>query len=134
VEYNNKTTVIDVLESRAWLAFTTIVLVLHLKSKRRGQVGRSDILMLALSLAYPGDPQCRRYPYQYLFGRHLLVAPVVEPDISTYTVYLPLGDWVDLWTGEPIAGGQMIHREVPLSVIPVYKKQDMSIPHPSTDL
>src|SRR5439155_12344816 len=85
-------------------------------------------MMQALALAYPDDAQCRRYPYQYLFGRDLLVAPVVEPDASTYTVYLPAGEWVDLWTGETIKGGQAIRRDVPLSVIPVYRRQGTSIP------
>ena len=85
-------------------------------------------LMRALALAYPGDPACRQYPYQYLFGRHLLVAPVVEPDASTWTVYLPEGDWVDFWTRESVKGGQAIRRTVPLSEIPVYVRKGASIP------
>jgi alpha-glucosidase (family GH31 glycosyl hydrolase) len=35
-------------------------------------------------------------------------------------VYLPHGDWVDVFTGEPVTGGAVHQRAVPIDEIPVY--------------
>lgn len=39
------------------------------------------------------------YPYQYLYGRDLLVAPVVKKKKRKWKVCLPPGRWVHAWTG-----------------------------------
>jgi alpha-glucosidase (family GH31 glycosyl hydrolase) len=65
------------------------------------------------------DPSVWDFPHQYLLGNDLLVSPVLEPAATTWTTYLPAGDWVDVWTGERVDGG-LVTREVPLDVIPVY--------------
>lgn len=85
-------------------------------------------MMTALPLAFPKDAQARAYPHQYLFGRDLLVAPVTQPDATAWDVYLPAGQWKDFWTGETIAGGRVIRREVPLDIIPVYARAEAQIP------
>lgn len=59
------------------------------------------------------------HPLQYQLGDDLLVNPVTEPGASTWTTYLPAGEWVDVWTGEPVAAG-LVTREVPIDVVPVY--------------
>jgi sulfoquinovosidase len=42
---------------------------------------------------------------QYLFGRDLLVAPVVTEGASSRAVYLPLDRWLNLYDGTPAAPG-----------------------------
>jgi len=79
-------------------------------------------LMCALPLAYPDDRRVRAYPYQYLFGRDLLVAPTVEEGVTTQEVYLPEGSWRDLWTGEPVDGPRVLTVDVPPHHIPVYAR------------
>lgn len=64
--------------------------------------------------------------YDYLFGRDLLVSPVVEPDAETWTTYLPNGKWRSFWTGEIFDGGQTIITNVPLEKIPVFKRYEAS--------
>jgi alpha-glucosidase (family GH31 glycosyl hydrolase) len=59
-------------------------------------------------------------PYQYLFGRDLLVSPVVEPNAETWEVYLPDGEWIDFWTKEVTAGQQTV--ATPLDRIPVFMR------------
>ena len=59
-------------------------------------------------------------PYQYFFGRDLLVCPVVEEGASAWSAYLPGGDWFDLWTGERFAGGRQVTVPAPLDCIPVF--------------
>lgn len=39
---------------------------------------------------------------QFMFGSDLMVAPVLNPDVNSLNVYLPKGDWVNLWTLEEI--------------------------------
>ena len=85
-------------------------------------------LMRALSLEFPDDARCREYPYQYLFGSSLLVAPVVEPGRELWDVYLPEGQWFDFWTGEKIGGGQTITYAVPKDRIPVFVRQGAIVP------
>jgi len=85
-------------------------------------------LMCALPLAYPDDPRVRAYPYQYLFGRDLLVAPTVEEGATTQEVYVPAGTWRDLWTGAPVEGPCAVMVDVPPHRIPVYVRADATAP------
>ncbi len=77
-------------------------------------------VMRALWLHYPDDPTAVACADQYLLGRNLLVAPVVEPGVTNRKVYLPRGDWYDFWTGVRIAGGREISRTVDLETLPLY--------------
>lgn len=85
-------------------------------------------LMCALPLAYPADSRVSAYPYQYLFGRDLLIAPTVYAGVTRQEVYLPAGRWYDLWTREPIEGEQAITVAVPANRIPVYVRADAATP------
>ncbi len=67
-------------------------------------------------------------PYQYFFGRDLLVCPVVEADVTTWPVYLPEGDWFDFWTHDRFTGGQHVQVAAPLDRIPVFVRAGAAIP------
>jgi alpha-glucosidase (family GH31 glycosyl hydrolase) len=63
-----------------------------------------------MDLAFPADPDCQqnRWPYQYMFGESLLVAPVYA-DLRSMEIYLPKGSaWIDYWNHQVYAGGQII--------------------------
>jgi alpha-glucosidase (family GH31 glycosyl hydrolase) len=66
--------------------------------------------------------------FDYLFGRDLLVSPVIEADATRWPVYLPAGRWHDLWTGEPYAGQKTATVEVPINRIPVFIRHGAKIP------
>jgi len=85
-------------------------------------------IMRALWLHHPEDPQAVARGDEYLFGRDLLVAPVVEKGATTRAVYLPRGVWYDFWTHERIEGGREIVRPVDLATIPVYVRAGAVIP------
>lgn len=77
-------------------------------------------LMRALYFDDPSDPEIWNWPLQYRLGDDLLVAPVTEPNVTTTSVYLPAGDWVDVWTGTVYTGLQTIERDTGVDEIPVY--------------
>ncbi|HYW44699.1 MAG TPA: TIM-barrel domain-containing protein [Bryobacteraceae bacterium] len=85
-------------------------------------------VMRALWLHYPGDPAAVACGDQYLWGRDILVAPVVEPGAASRKVYLPPGAWFDFWTGERLAGGREIIRPVDLETMPLYVRAGAILP------
>ena len=95
-------------------------LVPYLVSQAAHAVERRLPLMRALFFDWPDDPEIWRYPSQYLLGDHLLIAPVVEPRVEHWPVYLPAGQWADAWTGELVAGPGVVERSAPLEEIPAY--------------
>jgi alpha-glucosidase (family GH31 glycosyl hydrolase) len=85
-------------------------------------------VMRALWLHYPDDARAVACGDEYLFGRGLLVAPVVEKGATTRQVYLPKGGWYDFWTGELIQGGREISRYVSLDIMPLYVRAGSILP------
>ena len=79
-------------------------------------------MMRALQLWYPEASQ-----YQYFFGRDLLVCPIVDAGVTHCTVYLPAGQWRDVWTDMIQASGGNIEVDVPLGRIPVFARASSSI-------
>jgi alpha-glucosidase (family GH31 glycosyl hydrolase) len=80
-------------------------------------------LMCALCLAFPQDVTCRAFPYEYLFGRDLLVAPTVTEGAAVQRVYLPAGRWRDLWSHGFYDGPSEIVVDVAPDHIPVFARQ-----------
>ena len=97
-------------------------------------------MMRALVMDFPTDKKALNIDDQYLFGKSILVCPVTErmynengqADFSTVKereLYLPAGTrWIDFWTGEMLEGGQIITRETPLDIMPLYVKAGSIIP------
>jgi alpha-glucosidase (family GH31 glycosyl hydrolase) len=63
-----------------------------------------------------------------LYGRDILVTPVVEKGATSRTLYLPTGIWYDFWTKERISGGREISRNVDLETIPLYVRAGAVLP------
>jgi alpha-glucosidase/alpha-D-xyloside xylohydrolase len=85
-------------------------------------------LMRALWLHYPRDPEAVKQSTEYLWGRDLLVAPVVEKGATERSAYLPAGEWYDWWTGEKFDGGRTIQRKVDLATMPIYARAGAILP------
>ena len=63
---------------------------------------------------FPDDPRAFEESDSFMLGRSLLVAPVVEPRLTSAQPWLPAGaDWRDFWTGERFAGGASVSRPAP---------------------
>ena len=109
---------------------------------------KQSSMMRALFMDFVADKNVWDIGDQYMFGKSLLVCPVIEPmytnetgtgrnitrteDFSTVksrNVYLPKGaDWYDFWTNQKQTGGQTISREAPLDIIPLYVKAGSILP------
>jgi len=85
-------------------------------------------MMRALWLHYPGDPEAVKLGSEYLWGRDMLVAPIVEKGAKSRRVYLPDGTWFDWWTGKKFEGKKWIEREVDLATLPLYVRAGAVVP------
>ena len=85
-------------------------------------------IMRALWLHYPDDPKAVACGDQYMWGKNVLVAPVVEKGSVTRQVYLPAGGWYDFWTQERLAGAREISRNVDLETTPLYIRAGSILP------
>lgn len=101
---------------------TSLIPYLDQEGKEAIRTGRP--LMAGLFFDYANDPEIWKAGYQYMLGRYLLVAPVIEPGASTWKVYLPEGNWIDFWNGVAKEGSQWIEVDAPVNRIPVFVKTD----------
>ena len=85
-------------------------------------------ILRALWLHHPDDPKAVARQDEYLWGRDVLVAPVVEQGATSRKIYLPHGAWFDFWTGERVQGGAEISREVDLETTPLYVRAGAILP------
>lgn len=105
-------------------------------------------MMRALVMDFKEDKNAWDIKDQYMFGKSILVCPVVQPLYTNETgsgrnvvrtadysveksrkLYLPKGtQWYDFWTNEKLAGGQHIERASPIDLIPLYVKAGAIIP------
>jgi alpha-glucosidase (family GH31 glycosyl hydrolase) len=85
-------------------------------------------IMRSLWLHYPDDPDATARGDEYLWGRDILVAPIVEQGATSRRIYLPRGNWWDFWTGGRIEGGREITRAVDMETIPLYIRAGAILP------
>jgi alpha-glucosidase len=81
-------------------------------------------VMRPLVMYAPGDVEALRAEDAFLFGRELLVAPVVRQGQTRRLVYLPEGRWLPLFNlgapGEVVEGGQHVIAVAPLDTVPLW--------------
>ena len=71
-----------------------------------------------LWLAYPGDPQAAQQDQEWLLGRDVLVAPVVEEGRTSREVYFPRGCWRRGTRGTVFHGPASHQVDAPLATLP----------------
>jgi alpha-D-xyloside xylohydrolase len=71
---------------------------------------------------FPKDETALQQKYEFMFGKDLLIAPVLDPGVETWNVYLPEtnGGWYDFWSEKRLASGQKTNAEATLDHIPVF--------------
>lgn len=61
--------------------------------------------------------------YEYLLGRDILVAPVLEEGVKEWKCYLPSDRWVHLFSGKVYEGG-FVRVNAPIGMPPVFIRED----------
>ncbi len=91
-------------------------------------LSRGAPVLAPLGFGFPEDARSWASPLEFLVGPDLLAAPVTGPGV-TPSVYLPPGSWVDLYSGETVAGGgPSFTRPTPLGQFPLYARSGSVIP------
>ena len=79
---------------------------------------------------FPKDEEALKQTGSYMFGKSILVSPVMDGGVSQWKVYLPENQagWYDWWTGKKTDGGQYVDAQVNIETIPVYVKGGSIVP------
>lgn len=85
-------------------------------------------IMRALVLEHQEDYNTYGVEDQYYFGDQMIVAPVLEKEAQTRTVYLPEGTWYDYWDGTAYQGKDYYNIVSPLEKLPLFVKAGAIIP------
>ena len=89
----------------------------------------ASTIMRALVMDFRDDAQAVAQPYEYMFGKSFLVAPITEAGALSREVYLPKSaDWYHFKNGKQYDGGQQITVDAPLDEIPVFVKAGSVVP------
>ncbi len=82
---------------------------------------------------HPKAQAAYAYSNQYMFGNDILVAPITQPigEDSLFVVkdiWLPEGEWIEMFSGTVMEGGQIHARAFSLAEIPLFVKAGAIIP------
>lgn len=80
-------------------------------------------IVRALGLAFPDDPRGYDVRDEFMLGDALLVAPVVTEGATSRSVYLPAGEWFDVWDPSVRRTGPAeVTVEAPIGRPPVFSR------------
>lgn len=100
---------------------------LHAQAREASRTGAP--IMRPLLFEFPEDATCWEVDDQFMFGRDLLVAPVLEEGATEREVYLPSGStWANAWTGAIAPGGARVAAAAPLEQIPLFLRDGAVLP------
>jgi alpha-glucosidase (family GH31 glycosyl hydrolase) len=91
-------------------------------------------LIRAMYIDWPEYEEAYANPQQFMFGDHLLAAPITSPGrgehfLAGQSVWLPAGDsWCDWFTGQRHKGGQTLAAESDLDAFPLFVRAGALIP------
>nr|MDA3879815.1 DUF5110 domain-containing protein [Prolixibacteraceae bacterium] len=93
------------------------------------KVSNGSTMMRPLVMDFRNDESAVEQAYEYMFGNAFLVAPITEPGVTSWDVYLPEAPaWYNFWTGGHFNGGQTIQTNAPLDIMPLFVKAGSIVP------
>jgi alpha-glucosidase len=84
-------------------------------------------IMRPLAMEFPADSRCANVSDEWLVGKNLLTAPVLD-DTNARRIYLPEGTWYALSSGKSIDGGDDFDAAVAFDEIPIYVRAGTILP------
>ncbi|KAI4903325.1 hypothetical protein NFI96_015943 [Prochilodus magdalenae] len=90
-----------------------------------------------LFFEFPADQKTYNIDKQFLWGKSLLVTPVLEPGVDSVAGYFPQGLWYDFYKGDSLVSkGEEVKLHAPLDKINVHLREGSIVPtqRPNTTL
>lgn len=108
-------------------------LVPYIYSEDRYALESGVSLCHPLYYEYPEEENAYTAKQEYMFGREMLLAPVVSPvnpesELAEAEIWLPEGEWYDVAAGSMLKGGRTISRKFMLKEVPVFVRPGTVIP------
>lgn len=123
--FNNDDQVIDIYR---FYANVRMNLLPYIYNEACFIAANGEPFMRPLIIDYADDSNVYNIEDEYLFGRSLLIAPIVENSCRQREIYLPDGEWVDFWDGTKYSGNRYIQYKCDIDRIPVFVKNNSIIP------
>ncbi|XP_032930427.1 lysosomal alpha-glucosidase-like isoform X2 [Catharus ustulatus] len=90
---------------------------------------QGDTVARPLFFEFPGDVATWELDRQFLWGRSLLVTPVLEPGVDSVTGYVPRGMWYDFYTGSSVnSSGELLKMSAPLEHLNLHIREGSILP------
>ncbi|KFQ99838.1 Lysosomal alpha-glucosidase, partial [Nipponia nippon] len=90
---------------------------------------QGDTVARPLFFEFPRDVATLGLDRQFLWGRSLLVTPVLEPGVDSVTGYVPRGVWYDFYTGSSVnSSGEMLKMLAPLEHLNLHVREGAILP------
>lgn len=103
-------------------------LIPYIYSNAYNMYKTSRPLMTPLLYDWMDDELTYRISDQFMFGKSLMICPVVNKGALSRPVYFPGGKWIDFWTGERIDGRQNKSFLTPPDLMPIFVREGAIIP------
>ncbi|XP_056890732.1 lysosomal alpha-glucosidase isoform X1 [Takifugu flavidus] len=88
-----------------------------------------------LMFEFPKDVRTYGIDKQFLWGRSLLVTPVLDPGVDYVVGYIPEGLWYDYYTGDPVhSKGEEVKLHAPLDKINLHLREGSVTPTQTPNL
>ena len=111
----------ELLSHLARCVRTHVHLKSYLKEAVQEEAEKGIPVMRPLFYHYD-EPQAYTEKFEYLLGRHLLVAPVIREGETKRVVYLPQDEWIHLLDGKEYHGG-VFEVDAPIGQPPVFVRR-----------
>ncbi|WP_452225412.1 glycoside hydrolase family 31 protein [Lacinutrix chionoecetis] len=85
-------------------------------------------MLKSLVLHDQHDIQTHYRTDEFIFGKQMLVCPILEPNSLGRRMYVPKGIWYNFWTNISIEGGKEVWVDATLDSMPIFVKAGAIIP------
>ena len=85
-------------------------------------------ILKSLVLFDQEDPHTHYRSDEFVYGEHILVCPIQEPNAKGRRMYIPRGNWYNFLTDEVVEGGKEMWVDADLNSMPIFIKEGAVIP------
>ncbi len=85
-------------------------------------------ILKSLVLFDQEDPHTHYRSDEFVYGEHILVCPILEPNSKGRRMYIPRGNWYNFFTNEIVEGGKEMWVDADLDTMPIFIKEGAVIP------